>query len=1372
MKTGSKFYCVLLLTIATVLTIHAAVIPGVNVISVSSEYASGRDQRRGTNVTSAIGLFGDIHTTDPAGNMWMTSATATNANAFLNAFLVFDLGTTHTINRLKVWNYNGITTGAGSGAGVKTAAISYSADNVTYTTNLPSANFNAAPLLFTNFGQEIDMGGVSARYVRLNVTSIYSTSTTSNRVGLAKVQFVDDTVPPTVLLATRNLSANQVTVQFSESVLPSTATNLANYLVQSGGTTATIQSAAMGTYNDTVVLQTSTLDTNLTYTITAQNVRDADNIISIANTNLTIGSELVAWLAADNGVTADGSGNVSQWNDQSGNGNNATITTGTQPTVTSAAINGLPAIHFDGTSNLLEIPFNPTLVANRDFTFSIVLSADVADPGVVQGPVSMCSNNVPGHFDFQIARTTGKLSFLRGNREGLSSFAATTAVTPTQYYLVSFVMRGTNAQSYLNGSFNGRSAFTTGIYTIGNPIRFGVRQDNGTRFRGNIAEVMWIRGAVSDAERLKLDTYIANKYALPIVTLSITQQPTSETRLAGQRASFGVAVAASSSSINYQWQKGGANISGATNSTYTTPPLQLSDNATSYQVVVSAPGGSTVTSSSATLTVQANTQAPALMSASRVAGSTTDILLVYSIAMNAASATTTANYSLNNGATISSAIVGSAANQVVLTTSGLTSSNAYYLTVQNVTDAFNNTVIPSTNLVLPANLAIWLKADVGVITDTPGSVNEWDDQSANANNSFQFIQTGRMPALASGAINGFPAVRFDGASNYLDVPSSPSLAIAGDMTVYVVANFTDFAAPREILGKTLLNQPAPFDYYAQNATALRFYRGNGSANGLVTGAKTISAGSPHLLSATMQGTNVNQYLDSTLNVSAGLSTPIADGGTPLKIGSRDDFFQFMKGDISEILIFSSSLSPSDRAALDGYLGSKYFPISFTQQPSDATVIDGATVSFNANVSSVGATYQWYDVTGGAVAIPGATSTNLTFTAQASQDQHKYQLVVTAGLTSVASSIATLTVQSSAPVVTSDLPPELVVYTGATIKLPVTVIGSAPLSYQWQKNGASISDTATVTGTHSNILTIANAQAADAGSYQLLIFNPMGPNQSTMSTLTVEARPTFNVDGTGWKLNGGPNIANNALTLTDGSTSEARSAFYIYPLYIRAFTASFTYWDVSTAGADGTVFVLQNAAAGTAALGGAGGSLGYSGITPSFGIEFNIYSGNTVGIALRTNGVTGKPYSPTTPLNIASGDLIDVTVQYANGNLQLTLQDSTAGTSFTTNLVIDLPSVLGADTAYVGFTGGSGATVATQQVSNFAYIPYPTLSAQLNGNLLLSWPASIGGYNLQARSSLSSGSWLDSGAPVNVVNGQNQVQITPTGSANFFQLNLP
>src|SRR5260370_21106059 len=88
---------------------------------------------------------------------------------------------------------------------------------------------------------------------------------------------------------------------------------------------------------------------------------------------------------------------------------------------------------------------------------------------------------------------------------------------------------------------------------------------------------------------------------------SITAQPTSETVTAGQTASFSV-TATGTAPLGYQWQKNGGAISGATSSSYTTPATASSDNAAQFAVVVSNTAGS-VTSSAATLTVNATTPA-------------------------------------------------------------------------------------------------------------------------------------------------------------------------------------------------------------------------------------------------------------------------------------------------------------------------------------------------------------------------------------------------------------------------------------------------------------------------------------------------------------------------------------------------------------------------------------------------------------------------------------------------------------------------------------------------------------------------------------------------------------------------------------------
>jgi hypothetical protein len=86
----------------------------------------------------------------------------------------------------------------------------------------------------------------------------------------------------------------------------------------------------------------------------------------------------------------------------------------------------------------------------------------------------------------------------------------------------------------------------------------------------------------------------------------ITSQPASSTVVAGQSATFSVAVSGTTP-LTYQWRKNGANISGANSSSYTTPATVSTDNGSQYSLVVSNSVGS-VTSASATLTVSATTR--------------------------------------------------------------------------------------------------------------------------------------------------------------------------------------------------------------------------------------------------------------------------------------------------------------------------------------------------------------------------------------------------------------------------------------------------------------------------------------------------------------------------------------------------------------------------------------------------------------------------------------------------------------------------------------------------------------------------------------------------------------------------------------------
>jgi hypothetical protein len=234
-------------------------------------------------------------------------------------------------------------------------------------------------------------------------------------------------------------------------------------------------------------------------------------------------------------------------------------------------------------------------------------------------------------------------------------------------------------------------------------------------------------------------------------------------------------------------------------------------------------------------------------------------------------------------------------------------------------------------------------------------------------------------------------------------------------------------------------------------------------------------------------------------------------------------------------------------------------------------------------------------------------------------------------------------------------------------------------------------------------------------------------------------------------------------------------FYNVPLYIREFVAQFVYVDVGGGGADGVVFCIHNHPGAPNVVGGGGGGLGYAGISPSAGLAMNIYQPNTRGISWRTNGTLPypNPYTPIGAVNLGSGNPIFVSLLYTGGVLRATFVESNTANTFTTNLNVNIPSMVGGDTAFVGFTGGDGGIGSTQVVSNFTFIPITGLLAEAGTQpLALSWPASIGGYTLQVRSNLDGATpWEAATNVINQDSGRNRATIAPSLPTGFYQLKI-
>jgi len=185
---------------------------------------------------------------------------------------------------------------------------------------------------------------------------------------------------------------------------------------------------------------------------------------------------------------------------------------------------------------------------------------------------------------------------------------------------------------------------------------------------------------------------------------SITTQPVNLTVTAGQTATFSVA-ATGTAPLTYQWQKNAANISGATSASYTTPATASSDNGSTFDVVVSNSAG-TITSSSATLTVNAAATAPTITTQPVNQAVTAGQTATFSVT---ASGTAPLSYQWKkNGTAISGAISSSYTTPattssddgaqfivVVSNSSGSATSNAATLTVSNGSTASDCTLFAS-----------------------------------------------------------------------------------------------------------------------------------------------------------------------------------------------------------------------------------------------------------------------------------------------------------------------------------------------------------------------------------------------------------------------------------------------------------------------------------------------------------------------------------------------------------------------------------------------------------------------------------------------------------------------------------------------------
>ncbi|HTV40604.1 MAG TPA: LamG-like jellyroll fold domain-containing protein [Candidatus Sulfotelmatobacter sp.] len=510
------------------------------------------------------------------------------------------------------------------------------------------------------------------------------------------------------------------------------------------------------------------------------------------------------------------------------------------------------------------------------------------------------------------------------------------------------------------------------------------------------------------------------------------------------------------------------------------------------------------------------------------------------------------------------------------------------------------------------------------------------------------------------------------------------------------------------------------------------------------------------------------------------------GPVPIDIGARDSSttpagVQF-HGYLNDAAIYNYVFSPSE--VLNQYYLAGIRPY-FIQQPVGGTNVDaGSTLVVSATPGgSPTLTNQWFDVLANSY-IPGQTNTTLVISNIQAGDT--YYLTSANAYGSTNSSTVQVFVSSGKPAISVDVQSPFYAVLGQNANNSATVYGSYPLAYQWQfsNNGSTwvnLANNSQISGAQSSSLSLTDVQAANVGDYQLVITNVYGATTSSVAPLVISGDlplSFYGNTGLGWKTGGGASFASGVLSLTYSGEGNG-TFFFDIPQYIGAFQASFIYQAqyLSTYPlADGITFCLQNDPRGPSATGSGGGDLGYTGITPSVAFQINIYPGNNYGGTGVGFGVDGNLDStiPTGSVNLTNG-LVNVWLNYANGNLGLTLSNELSAATFSTNIVTgDITQPLGGDTAYVGFTGAFGGDTSIQTVQNFQFVSIPPQAIEeADGNAMIAWPGSVNGYSLQENSDLTTTNWVNVTNSVLVFSNDMNIAIVPVTSSNqYYRLVLP
>jgi len=641
----------------------------------------------------------------------------------------------------------------------------------------------------------------------------------------------------------------------------------------------------------------------------------------------------------------------------------------------------------------------------------------------------------------------------------------------------------------------------------------------------------------------------------PILVPSVVISATATTICAGTSITFTPTPTNGGTSPFYQWQKNGASIAGASNSTYSTSTITNGDI---FSVVLTSnatcASPTTATSSGVTITVNPTLVPSVIINASATAICTgTNVTFTptptnggtspfYQWQKNGASIAGASNSTYSTTA----AVTGDVFSAVL--TSNATCASPTTTTSPGITMTVNSTLVPAVSITATATTICTGTSVTYTATPTNGGATPAYQWEKNA-------------VAISGATNSTYATSTISNSDVFTVVltsnagcASPTTATSTGITMTVnpilIPSVVISATATTICsGTSIIFTPTPTNggtspFYqwqkngapiagASNSTYSTSTITNGDIFSVVltsnaTCASPTTATSPGVTitvnpnlvpsviinaSATTicTGTNVT-FTPTPTNGGASPSYTWQKNGTTISGASTSTYSttSAVTGDVFSAILTSNATCASPTTAtspgITMTVNSTLVPAVATTATA-TTICTGTAVTFTATPTNGGTTpaYQWKK---NAAVIAGATSSTYTTSTISNSDVFTVVLTSSAGCASPTTATSTGIAMTVNPLLTPTVsisPSATTICLGANVTFtPTPINGGATPSYQWQKNGTAIFGASTTTysitgAANGDVFTVVLTSSATCAS----------PTTATSTgvTITVNAAPT-------------------------------------------------------------------------------------------------------------------------------------------------------------------------------------------------------------------------------------------------------------------------